>query len=80
MLSRVKSAAAWGPNVGLWALCYTVIECFVLFLTELFYPMADMDIQHHFDKETYCEAPLAYGDHTVQLKDLAESHSKVKAK
>lgn len=76
LLSRVKSAAAWGPNVGVWALVYTVIECFVLFLTELLYPAADIDIQHHFDKETYCEAPLAYGDHTVQIKDLARSHAK----
>lgn len=76
MLSRVKSAAAWGPNVGMWALLYTVMECFVLFLTELFYPTVDVDIQHHFDKETYCENPLSYGSHTTKIKDIAEIHSK----
>lgn len=72
MLSRVKSAAAWGPNIGIWALFYTVFECFVLVLTEFLYPASNIDIQHHFDKESYCEAPLSYGDHTAQIKDLAK--------
>lgn len=45
MLSRLNSAAATGPNVGMWALFYTVIECIVLFMTEWLYPVTGIDIQ-----------------------------------
>jgi hypothetical protein len=30
---------------------------------------------HQFDKERYCEDPLAYGDHKVSIKDLAKNYT-----
>lgn len=70
LISRLKSTASWGSHVGLWALFYTVIECMVLFVTEMLFPVVDIDILQSFDKETYCKDPLAYGDHKVCLSSL----------
>lgn len=71
MLSRIKTAAAWGSHVGIAALMFTVIECLVLFCMDMFMPVHNIDVIHQFEKESYCEEPLSYGNHKENIKDLA---------
>ena len=75
MLSRIKTAYAWGSYVGFAALMYTVIECLVLFCMDVFLPVKDIDVIHQFEKESYCEEPLSYGNHKESIKDLATNYS-----
>lgn len=76
MVSRVKSAASWGSHIGIWALFYTIIEFFVLFVVEMLYPVTGIDQRKIFDKETYEVDPLKYGNHKIRMTDYAKSYQK----
>lgn len=57
MLARIKSSFSWGSIVGLWAIFFTILEALTLFITELFWPEADIDIARNFDSQTYSINP-----------------------
>ena len=63
VMSRVKTAFVWGPIVGLWALFFMMIEGFVMLLTDILWPVEDIDIQRSFDQMEYNMCPDAFGNH-----------------
>ena len=76
VLSRIKSGASWGTHIGIWALFYTIIEFFVLFVTEMLYPLTGIDQLKIFDKETYEVDPMKYGNHKIRLADYTKAYKK----
>lgn len=67
VMSRVKTSFVWGPIVGLWALFYTIIEGFVMLLTDVLFPVEDIDIQRSFDQMEYNICPEAFGNHQLYV-------------
>lgn len=67
IISRVKSTLSWGPLVGLWALCFTMIEAIVLVLTEVFWPESEIDVARNFDTPGYNLDPQSFGSHDFKV-------------
>ena len=81
MLDRLKTSLTTGPLFGCWALLYTIMEAITLFIVEMIYPISEIDILPSFNSSTiieteageqvsYCESPLAFGDHLFSVADL----------
>jgi len=71
-MSSLKTSLSWGSVAGLLALFYTVMETLVLFITDLFFPIQDIDIQPSFNHQEYNENIDQLGDHQFQVQASVE--------
>jgi hypothetical protein len=60
---------SWGCQAGIWAAFYTLIEILVLFITEMVWPVQEIDIGQSFNKDQYQRNPLSYGDHKLKVRE-----------
>jgi phosphatidylinositol glycan class A protein len=50
-ISRINSTLSWGCQAGIWAAFFTLIEILVLFITEMIWPVQDIDVGQSFNKD-----------------------------
>jgi hypothetical protein len=67
MLDRIKTAYTWGPLVGFFGVLYTLFEAMALMLTEVLWPIQDIDITRSFNSSRYNENVSRYGDHELYV-------------
>ena len=80
MLDRIKTAYTWGPLVGVYAVLYTLFEAITLILTEVFWPIQDIDITRSFSSSKYNENICRYGDHELYVDNTDTRQKKVENK
>lgn len=75
ILDRIKTAYTWGPLVGVYGIMYTILEAITLILTEILFPVSNIDVARTFNTEKYNQNLPRYGDHELYV-DNTDSRQK----
>ena len=80
ILDRIKTAYTWGPLVGLYGIIYTIAEAITLMITEIMFPILDIDVARSFNTDRYNQNLPRYGDHELYVDNTDTRQSKTENK
>ena len=68
ILTSIKYKLSLGPFSGLLSISAALVMYCVLFLLDIFYPRASIDIAEEFDIDAYKENPESFGNHEFDVR------------
>jgi phosphatidylinositol glycan class A protein len=80
ILDRIKTAYTWGPLVGVYGIMYTILEAITLMITEIMFPIRDIDVARSFSTEKYNANLPRYGDHELYVDNTDSRQKKAENK